>query len=44
VKKTEEKAKFIAKQRNGGLGSVELAFNENFAKFENLDRIHKKDY
>jgi replicative DNA helicase len=34
----------IAKQRNGGLGSVELAFNENFAKFENLDRIHREDY
>ena len=34
----------IAKQRNGGLGTVELAFNANFAKFENLDKIHTEEF
>lgn len=45
--KEESKGKgevIIAKQRNGGLGSVELAFNANFAKFENLDKIHSEEF
>ncbi len=30
----------IAKQRNGPIGSIELAFSPNFAKFDNLEKIH----
>jgi len=43
--KEESKGKgevIIAKQRNGPVGSVELAFNSNFAKFDNLDRVHSE--
>jgi len=29
---------FIAKHRNGPLGSVDLYFNENYASFRNLDK------
>lgn len=32
----------IAKQRNGPVGSIELAFNSNFAKFDNLEKIHNE--
>ena len=42
-KKEESKGKgevIIAKQRNGPVGAVQLAFNENFARFENLEMIH----
>lgn len=31
----------IAKQRNGPVGTVELAFQKNFNKFVNLDRSHQ---
>lgn len=31
----------IAKQRNGPVGTVELAFLKNFNKFVNLDRSHQ---
>ncbi len=47
TKKEESKGKgevIIAKQRNGGLGTVELAFNANFAKFENLDKYHTEEF
>lgn len=43
--KEESKGKgevIIAKQRNGPVGSVELAFNSNFAKFDNLDKVHSE--
>lgn len=32
----------IAKQRNGPVGTVELAFLKNFNKFVNLDRTHQE--
>jgi replicative DNA helicase len=32
----------IAKQRNGPVGSVKLAFIKEFAKFENLTRIEEE--
>lgn len=32
----------IAKQRNGPVGSIELAFNPNFAKFDNLEKKHSE--
>ena len=38
--KEESKGKgevIIAKQRNGPVGNIELAFNSNFAKFDNLE-------
>ncbi len=34
----------IAKQRNGPVGSVDLAFNPNFARFDNLETTYKEDY
>jgi len=43
--KEESKGKgevIIAKQRNGPIGNVELAFNSNFAKFDNLDKVHSE--
>jgi replicative DNA helicase len=45
--KTEKKGVgevIIAKQRNGPVGSVELAFNPNFARFDNLETVYKEDY
>ncbi len=33
----------IAKQRNGALGTVQLAFNDNIAKFENLAKPYHQD-
>src|SRR5690606_7469618 len=32
----------IAKQRNGPVGTVELAFLKNYNKFVNLDRSHQE--
>lgn len=46
-KKEDNKGKgeiIIAKQRNGPVGSVELAFNPNFARFDNLETTYKEDY
>lgn len=43
TKKEESKGKgevIIAKQRNGPVGSLELAFNENFARFDNLETVY----
>jgi replicative DNA helicase len=34
----------IAKQRNGALGTVQLAFNENIARFENLAKEYHQEY
>ena len=33
----------IAKQRNGPVGNAELAFNANFARFENLETRYSED-
>ncbi|GAB4273778.1 MAG: replicative DNA helicase [Candidatus Rifleibacteriota bacterium] len=44
--KQESKGKgevIIAKQRNGPVGSVELAFNANFARFDNLETRYHED-
>ncbi|MDD2998988.1 MAG: replicative DNA helicase [Erysipelotrichia bacterium] len=44
--KEESKGKgevIIAKQRNGPVGSLELAFNSNFAKFDNLETIYTEN-
>ncbi len=43
TKKEESKGKgevIIAKQRNGPVGGIELAFNENFARFDNLETTY----
>ncbi len=43
TKKEESKGKgevIIAKQSNGPVGSLELAFNENFARFDNLETVY----
>jgi len=45
-KKEEAKNKaevIIAKQRNGPVGSCELAFFHEYAKFENLETIHSEE-
>ncbi|MDD3146473.1 MAG: replicative DNA helicase [Candidatus Riflebacteria bacterium] len=45
TKKEESKGKgevIIAKQRNGPVGSLELAFNENFARFDNLETVYSE--
>lgn len=45
-KKEESKGKgevIIAKQRNGPVGSLELAFNSGFARFDNLETIYSED-
>ncbi|HAE39306.1 MAG TPA: replicative DNA helicase [Candidatus Riflebacteria bacterium] len=47
TKKEESRGKgevIIAKQRNGPVGSVELAFNPNFARFDNLETTYTEDY
>ncbi|HPT45427.1 MAG TPA: replicative DNA helicase, partial [Candidatus Rifleibacterium sp.] len=44
-KKEESKGKgevIIAKQRNGPVGGLELAFNENFARFDNLETVYSE--
>ena len=33
----------VAKHRNGPTGSVNIAFFEHFAKFDNMDRTHNQD-
>ncbi len=45
TKKEESKGKgevIIAKQRNGPVGNIELAFNENFARFDNLETVYSE--
>ena len=47
TKKEESKGKgevIIAKQRNGPVGSVELAFSPNFARFDNLETTYTEDF
>ncbi|MEW6709560.1 MAG: replicative DNA helicase [Candidatus Riflebacteria bacterium] len=46
TKKEESRGKgevIIAKQRNGPVGSAELAFIENFARFDNLETRYHED-
>ncbi len=46
TKKEESRGKgevIIAKQRNGPVGSAELAFVENFARFDNLETRYHED-